>query len=146
MFQNIAKVEKADSLYIDLLVNDAVTCQGLLDSGSMATTINEETECRLLDVCGTHGPDDQHTNVLLVSCGGVQVGPKCINQLKIVVYRHSVSVPTLVVPGQKDQLIIITNVIKYVLSQINKSLSCWCVMSQSNSARDPEVFEYAVWS
>lgn len=41
LFQNIAKLEKADSLfYTDVLVNDTVACQGLLDTGSMACTIS----------------------------------------------------------------------------------------------------------
>ncbi len=140
LFQDIAKLEKADSLfYTDVLVNDVVTCQGLLDTGSMACTINEGTEHKLLDACGTLESDQPHANVLLVGCGGVQVKPKCIYQLKMCVYGHSVIVPTLVVPGQKDQLIVGTNVIKYILSQLKQSQCYWRVMNQPNFTREPEI-------
>ncbi|MCI4376993.1 hypothetical protein PGIGA_G00198180, partial [Pangasianodon gigas] len=71
LFQDIAKLEKADSLfYTDVLVNDMVTCQGLLDTGSMACTVSEETERRLLDACGTLESDQPHADILLVGCGG----------------------------------------------------------------------------
>lgn len=130
LFQNIAKLEKADSLfYTDVLVNDMVACQGLLDTGSMACTINEEVERRLLDACGTLEPEHPHADMLLVVCGGVRVKPKCIHQLKMCVYGCKVIVPTLVVPGQKDQLIVGTNVIKYVMSQLKQSQSYWRVMN-----------------
>lgn len=140
LFQSIAKLEKADSLfYTDVLVNDTVMCQGLLDTGSMACTISEEMEYKLLDACGTLESDQPHTDIILVGCGGVRVRPKCIYQLKMHVYDHSVVVPTLVVPGQKDQLIVGTNVIKYIVSQLKQSQSYWRVMNQPNPTGEPEI-------
>lgn len=47
--------------------------------------------------------------------------------------------PTLVVPGQKDQLIVGTNVIKYILSQLKQSQCYWCVMNQPNFTGEPEI-------
>lgn len=45
VFQNLTKLARADSLfYTDVLVNDKFPLQALLDSGSMACTINEEAE------------------------------------------------------------------------------------------------------
>ncbi|XP_051757199.1 uncharacterized protein LOC127516500 isoform X1 [Ctenopharyngodon idella] len=140
LFQDITKLEKADSLfYTDVLVNDTVICQGLLDTGSMACTINEEIERKLMDTCGILESGQPHADVLLVGCGGVRVKPKCIHQLKMCVYGFSVVVPTLVVPGQKDQLIVDTNVIKYVLSQLKQSQSYWRVMNQPNATGEPEI-------
>ncbi|RXN32078.1 interleukin-1 receptor accessory -like 1-A isoform X3 [Labeo rohita] len=140
VFQGIAKLEKADSLfYMDVLLNDTITCQGLLDTGSMACTVNEETEHRLLDACGTLESDQPHADVLLVGCGGVRVKPKCIYQLKMCVYGYPVIVPNLVVPGQKDQLIVGTYVIKYILCQLKQSQSYWRVMNQPNSTGEPEI-------
>lgn len=111
------KFEKADSLfYTTVIINDRVTAKGLLDSGSMACTINEETEHELLSTGASVQLDQSHTDVLLIGCGGVKVKPKATYQLKMDVYGQLVSVPTLVVPGQKDQLILGTNVIKYLLS------------------------------
>lgn len=82
LFQHIAKLEKADSLfYTDVLVNDVVTCQGLLDTGSMACTINE----RQSTSCWMHAGPLSLTS-LLVGCGGVQIKPKCIYQLKMCVW------------------------------------------------------------
>ncbi len=41
-------------------------------------------------------------------------------------YGHAVGVPTLVVPGQRDEMILGTNVIKYIISQM-KNVQGNCV-------------------
>lgn len=108
----------------------------------MACTINEETERKLLDACGTLEVEQPHSDVLLVGCGGVRVKPKCIYQLKMCVYGSPVVVPTLVVPGQRDQLIVGTNVLKYVTRLLKQSQSYWRVMNQPNSTGIPEIQQF----
>ncbi|KAL1259042.1 hypothetical protein QQF64_009619 [Cirrhinus molitorella] len=86
----------------------------------MACTINEETERELLSEGMPAQVDQTHLDILLVGCGGIKVRPRRMYQLKMDVYGKLVSVPTLVVPDQKDQLILGTNVIKFLLTQIKQ--------------------------
>ncbi len=51
-------------------------------------------------------------------CGGLTVQPKCTYDLEIEVYGFKVVVPTLVVPGQRDEFIIGSNVIKCILQKM----------------------------
>ncbi|KAL0189825.1 hypothetical protein M9458_016924, partial [Cirrhinus mrigala] len=143
LFQNITKLEKSDSLfYTSVLLNDKVTVQALLDSGSMACTINEETERELLSEGMPAQVDQTHTNILLVGCGGVKIKPRGMYQLKMDVYGKSVSVPTLVVPEQKDQLILGTNVIKFLLTQMKQDSGYWNVMNRPETTGEPEIEQF----
>lgn len=143
LFQNITKLEMSDSLfYTSVLINDGVIVQALLDSGSMACTINEETERELLSRGMPTQVDQPQLDILLVGCGGVKVKPRGMYQLKMDVYGKLVSVPTLVVPGQKDQLILGTNVIKFLLSQIKQDSGYWNVMNRPETTGEPEIKQF----
>ncbi|XP_062852675.1 retrovirus-related Pol polyprotein from transposon 297 [Trichomycterus rosablanca] len=140
VFQNVMNIEKADSLfYADVLVNDKVLLQAVLDSGSMACTMSEEAEQELLKATVVPELGETPTDITLVGCGGVKVQPKCIYQLKMKVYGYTVSVPTLVVPGQKDQLILGTNVIKYIIGQLKQSPVYWRVMNMPEAANELDI-------
>ena len=56
--------------------------------------------------------------VVLVGCGGKLTKPKCMYEVELKVYGLSCIVPVLVVPGQRDDLIIGTNVIKFLMRQL----------------------------
>ena len=129
--QNIHRLEKADDLfYTDVLVNDQIRLQALLDNGSMGEGAEEELhKARLLSESTQSSGD-----IILVDCGGVKVRPRCIYQLKLSVYGQEMSVPTLVVPGQCDQMIVGSNVIKHLLRQFKKNPSYWHVMSKADSS------------
>lgn len=143
LFQNVTKLEKADSLfYTSVLLNDKLTVQALLDSGSMACTINEETEHELLNMGMSAQVDQSHMDILLIGCGGVKVKPKGVYQLKMDVYGKLVSVPTLVVPGQRDQLILGTNVIKFILTQLKQTSGYWNVMNRPETSGEPEIEQF----
>lgn len=128
LFQNMTQLARADSLfYTDVLVNDSIPLRALLDRGSMVCTISEAAESRLLDAGFSLDHCEMQTNIMLVGCGGVQVAPKCTYQLKMRVYEYKVSVPTLVITGQWDRLILGTNVLKFILSQFKQNPSYWPV-------------------
>lgn len=55
------------------------------------------------------GLPNESNNIMLVGCGGVQVAPKCTHQLKMRVYEYEVSVPMLVVTGQRDKFLTFLN-------------------------------------
>lgn len=120
LFQNVMKLEKADSLfYTDVsIVGANVTLRALLDSGSMACTINKEAECKLKSAGVVLTSSEKRPDIILVGCGGVNVQPESICHLEIEVYGYVVNVPMLVVPGQRDEMILGTNVIKYIISQM----------------------------
>lgn len=112
------KVEVVSELfYAPVLVSDKVTLRGMLDSGSMSCTLSEEAE-RKLQAAGVL-PSAQliPSNVVVVGCGGKTAYPKCFYDLEIEVYESKFVVPTLVVPGQRDDFIVGTNVIKSVLKE-----------------------------
>ncbi|KAL7833124.1 hypothetical protein SRHO_G00301420 [Serrasalmus rhombeus] len=143
LFQNVMKLEKADSLfYTDVLVKDQISLRALLDSGSMACTMNEEAEQKLKSSGIVLPPSEPCSAITLVGCGGAQVQPKCIYEIEMEVYGHAVTVPTLVVPGQRDQMILGTNVIKYILSQLKKTPSYWRVLSQPESSGESEIEQF----
>uniref|UniRef100_A0A3B1JBI6 Gypsy retrotransposon integrase-like protein 1 n=1 Tax=Astyanax mexicanus TaxID=7994 RepID=A0A3B1JBI6_ASTMX len=140
LFQNVMKLEKADSLfYTDVLVKGQVSLRALLDSGSMACTINEEAEQKLKSSGITLELSKIHSDIMLIGCGGVQVRPKCIYEIEMEVYGHAVNVPTLVVPGQRDEVILGTNVIKYILSRLKETPNYWRVLNMAESSGEPEI-------
>lgn len=142
-FQNITKLEKSDSLfYTPVLLNDKVSVQALLDSGSMACTINGETERKLLSEGMPAQVDQSYMDILLVGCGGVKVKPSGVYQLKMDVYGKQLSVPTLVVPDQKDQLILGTNVIKFLLTQLKQDSNYWNVVNHPVLSGEPEIEQF----
>ena len=64
------------------------------------------------------GPRPITQEVVLVGCGGKLTKPKCMYEVELKVYGLSCIVPVLVVPGQRDDLIIGTNVIKFLMRQL----------------------------
>lgn len=143
LFQNITRLDKSDSLfYTNAQVDDKVSLQALLDTGSMACTISEEAEQVLRDVGSASEPNCAHTDIVLVGCGGIQVKPKCIHDLRMEVYGCTFTVPALVVPGQKDQLILGTNVIKHLLKHFKQSPHFWQVLSKPESTGAPEIVQF----
>ncbi len=143
LFQNTTKLEKSDSLfYTPVLLNDKVTVQALLDSGSMACTINEDTERELLREGMPAQVDQSHLDILLVGCGGVKVKPSGVYHLKMDVYGKLVNVPTLVVPDQRDQLILGTNVIKFLITQLKQDSGYWNVMNRPETTGEPEIEQF----
>uniref|UniRef100_A0A3B3HTT0 Gypsy retrotransposon integrase-like protein 1 n=1 Tax=Oryzias latipes TaxID=8090 RepID=A0A3B3HTT0_ORYLA len=143
LFQNIARLGKADSLfYTNVQVEDVVSLEALLDTGSMSCTMSEEAE-RLLSSAGSVPTShDICPDVVLVGCGGVKVKPKCIYDLKMEVYGCTFQVPTLVVPGQRDQMILGTNVIKHLLKHFKQSPQFWQVLNKPESTDVPEIIQF----
>lgn len=81
-------------------------------------------------------------DIVLVGFCGVQVRPKCIYELKFSLYGQKVSVSTLVVPGQHDQVIVGTNAIKYLILCFKQDPSYWCVMYKSESSGEPNIEQF----
>lgn len=127
-----------DSLfYTPVKIGETVTLSAMLDSGSMACTINESAEMKLRSVGAVDECGEFKTDVTLVGCGGLRVKPKSSFNLTMEVYGVKMVVPTLVVPGQHDELILGTNVIKHILRYFKLCDGFWQALSSPTSA-DPE--------
>ncbi|KAL7880623.1 hypothetical protein SRHO_G00028770 [Serrasalmus rhombeus] len=105
----------------------------MIDSGSMACTLSEEAEVKMLDVNALSEPKSLTHEIVLVGCGGKLTKPKCVYEVELKVYGESCLVPVLVVPGQKDELILGTNVIKFLMHQMKVSGDYWRLISRGGS-------------
>lgn len=143
LFQNLNRLDKADSLfYTDAEVEGEVSLKALLDTGSMTCTISEKAEQMLMCTDSISMSKDICPDITLVGCGGVKVKPKCIYDLRMRVYGCTFRVPALVVPGQQEEMILGTNVIKYLLKQFKQFKQFWQVLSRPDSEEVPEVMQF----
>ena len=141
IFVGSQRVEGASELfYAPVLVSDQCMLRGMLDSGSMSCTLSEEGETKLKLAGVLPRVQPAPANVVLVGCGGLTTQPKCIYDLDIEVYGSRFVVPTLVVPGQRDEFIIGTNVIKSVLQKLKSDEKYWELISCRSN--DPECEQF----
>lgn len=139
VYQNVHRIGNSDSLfYTTVDMGGTVKIGGMLDSGSMACSISETAEAKLREAGVITDRQAINVNVVLVGCGGLRVKPKCAFDVEMEVYGYKMSVPTLVVPGQHDELILGTNVIKHILRQSKLCESYWRTVSSPCSTRDAE--------
>lgn len=130
IIQDIHKVEPFGKLFhAPVTVSGSAQLQGLLDTGSMYCTISEEAKQRLLLKNIVTQPQELTQHIILVGCGGQRVSPKCMYVMKLDLYGVKCMVPVLVVAGQKDDIIIGTNMLKYVLSQLKNDVNYWKLLS-----------------
>ncbi|KAL7870669.1 hypothetical protein SRHO_G00081660 [Serrasalmus rhombeus] len=104
--------------------------------------MSEAAEQELQNAVLTPELREVRTDITLVGCGGVKVQPKCMYQLKMKVYGHVISVPTLVVPGQQEHLILGTNVIKYLVGQLKQTPTYWHVVNKPGTTNELEVEQF----
>lgn len=140
VYQNIHRIGNSDSLfYTPVGLDETLMMGGMLDSGSMACSISEAAEMKMREAGVITDQRLIDVNVVLVGCGGLQVKLKCAVEVEMEVYGCNMLVPTLVVPGQHDELILGTNVIKHILRQSKLCESYWRTVSGPCPASDPEV-------
>ncbi len=115
IFQGVQRVPKADSLfYTSVSVEKDLILKALIDSGSMACTISKSAEEILLK-SNSDMTSQSAQDIVIVGCGGHQVTPTAVYDLKATVYSCPMIIPALVVPGQTEEMILGTNVIKRLL-------------------------------
>ncbi len=101
----------------------------MLDTGSMACTLSDSVVIKLREHCVWDTVKEEETDVVIIGCGGKRVFPKSVLELKLDVYGCDVFVPCLVVPGQSDDLILGTNVIKHLVHRLKGSERYWELIS-----------------
>ena len=143
IFQNTQVVNGSDSLfYTPVIISDTVTLNAMLDSGSMACTISEDAAMRLREAGVVTLNDHFNTDVVLIGCGGRRVTPESAVHVQMEVYGCKIEVPTLVVQGQHDDLILGTNVIKHILQKYKKCDAYWKAVSAPCPAENTESERY----
>lgn len=128
--QNTNTICRSDSLfYTPVIVGNKLTLGGMLDSGSMACTMSESAEAKLLNAGVLKKENESNFDVVLIGCGSSRVKPKSAYDVEMEVYGCKIIVPTLVVHGQLDDLITGTNVIKHVIHQSKCCPAYWKALS-----------------
>lgn len=117
--------------YAPVYVNDRFQMMEILDSGSMACTFSETVESRMLSQNVL--PKPTLFTQEIIGCGGKTTRPKCMYEVELKVYSERCLVPVLVVPGQRDDLINVTNVIKFLMHRMKISDDYWRILSNSVS-------------
>lgn len=107
----------------------------------MACTLSESAEACLLEsnLSITKQPAQ---DIVIVGCGGHRVTPTAIYDLHITVYGCSMTVPTLVVPGQAEELILGTNAIKRLLTQLKETSGYWRLLSTPSHNQSDDCREF----
>lgn len=116
IIQATQKIEAfSEFFYAPVLVNHSMQIKSMSDSGSMACSISEHA-AEKLSSAGVL-PEKQHPeeNIVLIGCGGLQTRPEGFYDLEIQLYSVRCVVPTLVVPGQHEDLILGSKIIKHVI-------------------------------
>lgn len=132
----------SELFYAPVLVNHSVELKGMLDSGSMACSISELAVEKLRSAGVL--PERQHPeeNVVLIGCGGLQTQPEGFYELEMQIYGAHCVVPTLVVPGQRDDLILGSNVIKHIVHVMKSNSDYWCITSKHGYQPDSDVEKF----
>lgn len=131
-----------DSLfYTPVSVENGPTLNALIDSGSMACTISEAAEAKLLKANPTliKTPAD---NVVVVGCGGHRVNPKGIYDVTVSVYGCKMMISVLVVTGQTEELILGSNAIKPLLTLLRTTVGYWKLMNIPSGDGMDESFQF----
>ncbi|CDQ95192.1 unnamed protein product [Oncorhynchus mykiss] len=129
----------SDLFFTSVSVHGKVQLKGMLDTGSMACTLSEHAEQRLLEAGALPQHYQPPTELVLVGCGGKKTSTKCFYDLEMQIYGIDVKVPTLVVPGQRDDLILGSNVIKHLLHEMKGTDEYWkLVNNMDGQTHSPE--------
>lgn len=117
--QNTQRVAPYDGLFrAKVLIGDKAEVDAMLDSGSMACSLSYEVLQRLSQDGAIRNPSLTPTDVVLIGCGGSRTKPLGVCDLEMKLFGHSVVVPTLVVATQSDDLIVGSNLLKYLIQHL----------------------------
>lgn len=131
IIQATQRIQAFSELYYALvLVNHNVQLKGMLDCGSMACSISK---CAVEKLSSAEVlPEKQHPkeNIILIDCGGLQTRSEGFYGLEMQLYGVRFVVPTLIVPGQHDDLILGSNVIKHMIHVFKGDDDYWDIASR----------------
>lgn len=104
----------------------------LLGSGSMACSQSPRI-LALLEQANVVSPDSiTPISVVLIGSGGLRKNPVGVCDLQVKVHDCQISVPTLIVDGQSDEVILRSNMIKHLICMLKTSGDIWENISLSD--------------
>lgn len=143
IFQNTVRTGKSDSLFFTTVsVGDKVDIQGMLDSGSMATSLHADLVPRLREAGVVKGDLVSPTGIVLIGCGGKQTEPVGICEMELKLFNFDYLVPVLIVDGQVDELVVGTNLLKPIIRRFKSNEAYWRVIGQPDSSQQQEAGEF----
>ncbi|CAI5660169.1 unnamed protein product [Oreochromis niloticus] len=92
----------------------------MLDSGSMACTLGTNMMPQLLHHAVLQTPTLQPTDVVLIGCGGSRTVPSGVCDITVEMYSCKVVVPMLVIAGQSEDLILGSNLMRYLSNRLGE--------------------------
>lgn len=81
--QNTQRVAHFDELFYTPVNINSFQVQGMLDSGSMACTLSEQAELKMLSENALSEPIPLTQEIVLVGCGGKRSNPKCMYEVEM---------------------------------------------------------------
>ncbi|KAK0139959.1 hypothetical protein N1851_023122 [Merluccius polli] len=143
IFQNTMRTGESDSLFFTtVLAGDKVKIQGMLDSGSMATSLRADLVPQLREAGVVGGHLISSTDIILIGCGGKQTEPVGICEMKLRLFDSDYLVPVLIVDGQVDEMIVGTNLLKPIIKRFKSDEAYWRILGKSDSSQQQEASEF----
>lgn len=137
--QGLQRLSQTDTLfYTDVFTDGAHVLKALVDSGSMACTVSEAADTKLsqsIPNIKKKSADD----FVIVGCGGHLITPSAMYDLTTSLYGYRVIIPVLVVPGQTDDMILGSNAIKWLISQMKETISSQNPVNSAQSDNLPHL-------
>ncbi|KAM7379874.1 hypothetical protein PAMP_005391 [Pampus punctatissimus] len=130
----------SDLFYAPISIGGRSTLKGMLDSESMSCTLSVEAEFKLKAAGVLPNPQPVPEKIVLVGCGGLTTQSSCIYDLSIEIYGSKFIVPTFLVPGQRDELIVGSNVIRLMIQKMKSDKKYWELIRSNTSDPDCEQF------
>uniref|UniRef100_A0A3Q1FAW3 Gypsy retrotransposon integrase-like protein 1 n=1 Tax=Acanthochromis polyacanthus TaxID=80966 RepID=A0A3Q1FAW3_9TELE len=125
----VQTLHKSDSLfYTDVCAAGGVQLKAMIDSGSMSCSLSEVAAARLLQNC----PDlkaSPANDIVVIGAGGHHVYPTAVYDLEVTIYGFQLLIPTLVIPGQTDDMIVGSNAIKMLIHLMKQSDDYWRLLA-----------------
>lgn len=138
----LERLQKADSLfYTDACAAGEVHLKAMIDSDSMSCSLSKAAATLILQHCSEikKSPAD---NIVVIGAGGHHVTPTAVCDLKVTIYGFKVLVPTLVIPGQKDDMIVDSNVLKVLIRVMKGSDGYWNLLAKPVDVADSECSQF----
>lgn len=142
IFQSTQRLQRADSLfYTYVCAAGEVHLKAMIDSGSMSCSLSEAATALILRHCLEikRSPAD---DIVVIGAGGHHVTPTAVYDLEVTIYGFKVLVPMLVIPGQTDDMIVGSNVLKVLIRLMKGSDGYWNLLAKPVDVADSECCQF----
>lgn len=142
IFQLTQRLQRADSLfYTDVCAAGEVHLIAMIDIGSMSCSLSEAAAAHILQHC--HDVKRSPANdIVVIGAGGRHVALTAVLDLEVTIYGFKLLIPTLVIPGQTDDMIVGSNVLKVLIRLMKGSDSYWNLLAKPVDVADSKCYQF----